>query len=442
MSSAGSAIAEAPPLDGLFSEIRDDRKGRKEAAIIIPTFSAQDLLKKHLDKLSKQDTGLFDILIVYGMDDRFIETPHWAGILHLRRSWDFGSAGAFFAGEKKAVAEGYDKIILADDDCFPVSSDLVKKICQALDGSMIVKPRISLPPRIEMMETVLPQYGGIRREAFEKAGYSYLPLYSGGEDLDLEERLCAEYGPATRISETATHPWFMPPLLGDGYTYKIHNFGHGGAAYRHALGKHYEAFKELFFRGLKMAACAVVGRSDLTYRYAQCTRLEYERILGFSKLHQVRREKSFIPTTASQGDAEPEDFDKIFEYTDFERDAWSRGGKAERVPRRFGDGEGIGKKANGIAKMSGVFNKIILFEGWFSEWDLKYSVLSRRTALRDNGRTYWVSKERDRLAILIGIGVMILAVPVSASIAGGLTVIAALNNTLKSRRSIRYGAPR
>ena len=92
-------LKRGPSLGELVAEVKDNRrKKRSRLTLIIPTFRDNELLEKHITKLANQTFQDFDVIIVYGEEDRFIETPKWASILHIREKGRNGCAGAFYLG--------------------------------------------------------------------------------------------------------------------------------------------------------------------------------------------------------------------------------------------------------------------------------------------------------------------------------------------------------
>ena len=199
-----------PSLNELVAKIKDGRIGpRKEVAVVIPTFNREQMLRKHLMKLSNQSFKDFDIVIVYSKMDTFVDDIPNPGIVHIRRKEDIGSAGGFYLGEKFCLQEKYEKIILADDDCLPVSKDLLAKLVSEMDYADLVFPKITSGVDAKAKyNRILAQYGGIRVEALKKTGLTFLPIYMNGEDIELYHRI-ADNGFRIRYADAIA---FHPPL--------------------------------------------------------------------------------------------------------------------------------------------------------------------------------------------------------------------------------------
>ena len=183
-------LDKGPELSELVSERLDRRSSRKDVAVVITTSGNPEVLEEHLGALGKQKFRDFDVLIVYGQRDSFAAGPRWAGILHLREKARGGSSGAFYIGQKAALEEGYRTIILADDDCIPVSDDLMGRLAQGVEeGHKILLPKLDKGERGIRMTRIPHYYGAFGREVFERAGLTYLPLFFGGDDVELFHRM-------------------------------------------------------------------------------------------------------------------------------------------------------------------------------------------------------------------------------------------------------------
>ncbi len=193
---------KSPTLESLIHEEEDRRKGRSDTALIIPTIDIRKLEAVE-DHISDQE-GEFDIIAVYGNKEDFLNTS----MLHVRTKENLGPAGAFFVGQKVAMREGYEKIILADDDCIPKSKSLINSIRKELEQNHVVLPKESDNGRLERIE-VLHHFGGFRSEVFLEVGFTFLPLFMGGVDQEFLMRVRRKFDIA-RINEEVSHPQKRP----------------------------------------------------------------------------------------------------------------------------------------------------------------------------------------------------------------------------------------
>jgi GT2 family glycosyltransferase len=188
----GSWLREGPGFSDLVGQIKDLRgKKKNHAAIVIPTLRRDDLIAEHIRRLSLQEHQEFDAIIVYGEDDRFVQDTHGVPTVHIRRKTDSGSAGGFYIGEMFALENGYEFLMLADNDCLPESVGLVRDLLSALKaGADVAFPKIrNADGKEAKANELLPQYGCMKADVLRDVGLSYLPLHFGGEDVELFERM-------------------------------------------------------------------------------------------------------------------------------------------------------------------------------------------------------------------------------------------------------------
>jgi len=164
---------------------------KSDTAIIIPTYKRPHILKEHLKELTKQTTKDFDVVIVYGNEDDILNDEFGLSATHIKRKEDIGSAGGFYLGEKFCIEEGYKQIILADDDCYPVSKNLIESVVKGLkNGAALVFPKIKTNESGDgKPNCIIAQYGGLKADVLKIIGLTYLPFYQSGEDIELYQRI-------------------------------------------------------------------------------------------------------------------------------------------------------------------------------------------------------------------------------------------------------------
>ncbi len=178
-------------LEQLISTVRDDRKGKNKVVIVIASYKGNDILREHLKYLKNQTFKKFDVAIIYGTDDKFLPTPEWASIVHIRRKHDFGSAWAYYTGEKFFLEEYYDMFIEADNYSFPKSRDLVGKLVEAVQsGNEYAYPKVKYEnTSIVTVSGAIRHYACVSRKLAERAGLVYAPFYMYAEDAEYSRRL-------------------------------------------------------------------------------------------------------------------------------------------------------------------------------------------------------------------------------------------------------------
>ncbi len=254
-----SWLRQGPGIDELVSERKDCRRRKAETAVVITALQSNEMLNNQLQRLSEQSLQDFDIIAVYGKEDEFLgETP--ASILHIKEKKETGSSGAFYLGEKIALEEGYQKVILADSDCMPASGDLIEKLVNAVEnGADVAMPHaLYIPSARAYPGDVIHHYGCIRRNVLEKAGLTFLPLYFGGEDYELTKRISSLGFKTEWVEATVTHPNVRHILIENGNRRYYTVRGELGAYL--ASGSYYSALSFTWIYLMTGIALMLIGR--------------------------------------------------------------------------------------------------------------------------------------------------------------------------------------
>jgi len=259
----GRWLRMGPPLAALVAQKKDQRKPwKRETALIIPTYRNAEALERHVGRLGDQTLKGFDIIIVYGGEDGFLRPPPWASVLHMRERGRMGCAGGYYIGQCCALEEGYRNIIFADDDCTPESDFLLDSIVEGLRHSDVVLPKTRIVPLRDKASMILHHYGGVRREVLERAGVTYLPLYIGGEDLELMDRIRKDR--RNRISAVggfASHP--MAPSVFTSDQRRALYYARGNIMRFMLGGSCANAAKAIFLQIMMGLMFLVTGRPEL-----------------------------------------------------------------------------------------------------------------------------------------------------------------------------------
>ena len=82
-----------PTIKEIVGEIKDARKKRRRIAIIVSAKNDEKRLQHFLKRLSEQTYKDFDVIIIYGEEDRFLEEyGDKLTIMHIRIKKDPGFA--------------------------------------------------------------------------------------------------------------------------------------------------------------------------------------------------------------------------------------------------------------------------------------------------------------------------------------------------------------
>jgi len=168
-------------------------KGRKASSncIVIPAGKGTEMLDEHLRLLSRQTTRDFDVLVVGEPPSK---VPQGVNVLVCRENLPVGSSGGFGLGQVQAYLLGYESIISADLDCFPISENLVEKLIKISKSTGKAVFPLSLfdrsyDPKTSPKNHIVNHYGTIPRAVLERHGFANFRFYKGGEDVEEQKRL-------------------------------------------------------------------------------------------------------------------------------------------------------------------------------------------------------------------------------------------------------------
>jgi GT2 family glycosyltransferase len=428
-------LKKGPDLRELISEVKDERKNRpRNLALIIPTYRNEKLIQTHVDALSKQTTKDFDIIIVYGEKDRFINSPNWASISHIRERGRNGCAGAYYLGEKYALKEGYGKIVLADDDCLPESNNLLENEAMELESNDVVVPRAFRGTRTNP-EYWIHYYGGMTRKVLEKVGLTFIPLYVGGEDLDFMFRIQEEGFTFHRITSAVVHPRTVPFVL---YPPQMLYYYSRGAVIQLFLAKKYVRCAWLIFTILMMAASfRILGKRIIAKEHLRIVRNAtgmkfFEEIATDVKpdnpLKEVKSPEVDVTLDVDSKEARGQDsLNQTLSLHINNRNAW----------REYG--QRIGNFISTAAEARKYLGKRVLFAEWCSSMDLVVMLMARSSYIKTGGNTYAISQNRGLARICSGLILLVGITPIMAALALMFTVYGIANKTLNHIDSHRYG---
>lgn len=420
-------IARAPPLGELVKDIQDGRKGKRaKTAIIIPSFRRPDLLSQHATLLRKQSMADFDIISVYGTDDGYIQPPPGIGMVHIRRKIDIGSAGAFYIGELYALNEGYEILVIADDDCLPTSDSLLQELDRALEGTGGSSPWVRFTPDRWRSEGVISMYRAYRREVFEKVGLTFLPFYTSAEDLDLMWRIKRGGIRTAQTDELVTHPKQMPPFLCS--RYRIHHYGRNHINLLLLQGDIAVAMASFFIESMTILAYKVLG-NKIAGAYWEVLLSETSFTLFYEEKKGVSGE--FV----LKDDKVRDDFDVVVrrEREDDEHISPTYCIHDQVHPKPVGIPSKSQSRISQLFSISGkaisCFDKDVLFDGTWLYTDILTVLFSRSSFVRWDGKTYRITDRRGPLSIFGHL----LALTIAAAPVGIFSVFLTGHAFLKAR---------
>jgi len=415
-------LRKGPELPELVGEIRDERGGkRRKAAIVIPTRNGNDLTDRHLRLLSAQTCRDFDVIMVYGENDAFL--PHTYGVpaVHLRRSMDCGSAGGFYTGEKFALENGYETLILADNDCFPESASLVKDLLKGTDnGTDVIFPGVrNIGGKKPERRGTLPQYGCMRAQMLTKVGLTYLPFYFGGEDNELLRRIMNHGYRIGYVNSAAYHPYafsmFTCPLP------KMRNYLRGETM------SCYMTYH--FHEGCLMIFTFILGGLFLAPFRKELSGIMMESVIRGSMM------RFFKPDAGTQDGSWPRIYKSA---TGIEVCRLAYGRNPDET--LFGKIRGITSAwMKYIAQIPGTFGKDIIFDRNVGLSGMALAFLARTSWLRDNGKYYPVLQDNRPYLFPLYAAFFLLVVLLTIPISLALITLGYVRKSVLGVKPLGYG---
>jgi len=411
-------LRNGPPAKELVDSVKDSRgsarRTRPKSAIIIPTHSASRLfLRSHLERLARQTSKDFDIIIVYSNDTPFMDD---ISALHVREKTDSGCSGAYYLGEKLALDEGYERIIIADDDCLPESDDLVEKLL-ASDGDVV------LPDVRYGMRTVpgylTYHYSCTKRHVFEKAGLTFLPFYYGVDDFELMERIMRSGFMLQRAETLASHRSGPSALIGG-----------VGRRYYTARSEVECGMLTGFWRGFLLTGSYIMtGLSFLALA---------KRDYGLIMLKACWNGSSmrFFKEDVKNGIRLPDPVGKTI-HADAVFDEY-----AGQQPEFWGSENATAAKV--IATIAAFFDrkafgKTILLRNRQYTLGLPQMLIAKSAYAEFEGKTYELYRSRGNVTILLSLAFLLLMLPLAASASLLLTARGIALSKIKGIRMAGYG---
>lgn len=217
MKQKNSRGTRAPTLPELV--LSCDESGRRDGAacaVVLPFHGEIECVRRHLELLASQDDPDFDVILVSSSPHPFGKSvrPSKAsshGTVSLMLRMPLG-AGAFYVGQRYAHENGYAVVILADSDAYPVDASLIRKLKgAAISGRNAIHLPSAASAGRGRHSPSIHWYGALHDGALSKSGFTYLPLFFGGVDDELESRMM-DSGLAIHCLPDASvsHPLFKP----------------------------------------------------------------------------------------------------------------------------------------------------------------------------------------------------------------------------------------
>lgn len=430
-------LKKGPKVGELVSEIVDKRKKKNKVALVIPTYQNAKVLEEHLKRLKNQSFKDFDIIIVYGEKDKFLPVPGWAEVVQIREKGKNGSAGAYYIGEKYAVEMKYDIIVLADDDCYPESDDLLENLVKkGKNGNNLVLPLLIQPNHREISKHYeIHFYGCMKRKLLEQTGLTFMPLYFGGEDIELIERIERKGFSVEEIESIVSHKRITPPLIKDGSVRRYY-YVRGGFEAMVLVGNYVQAFLGAFFYLCGSAVFWILGKKNLPEFFVRGI-FDGSRMVFFDI---DLKEKESLKTM--ENDLKKEDMDFIVDIRNNKKEDFSNLGdfspaKGQNLYLR--SLKWFRRLISYFADSIKFIGKKLLFVETIEPIHTLFMLMAKNSYTIYQKKSYQLYKDRGTAQIIMGIVCFGFVVPWIAIISVFLVILGILNKKIRKITTEGYG---
>jgi len=192
----------------MIQRIRDpyQKKQRASVAVVSPTFNKY-LETRKLILLLKKQTLKHDLIIVdnNSSDNSYsLITKEFPDIIVLKTKSNLGSGGGFYVGQKYAYDAGYDKIVLNDNDAYPVETDVLEILLKRSTPKNMVNP-INISEMNPVNFTTLHMCM-MDKDIIATGGFIDPKLFLYGDDTEYQLRLRKKGIGLIKIPRHYTHP--------------------------------------------------------------------------------------------------------------------------------------------------------------------------------------------------------------------------------------------
>ena len=178
-----------------------------KTAVIIVTCNSPERIKRHLECISKQTQYPDLVLIVNNGADNidWIKTEYKKYFdIDIIRFENIGPAGGFKEGAKKAYADGFECIIFADDDAYPVGEKSIESLVEDIQAGEIVATGYCTDGGKMGSSN---HYFAYHRSIFSTIGFYFDPFFLMGEDVEYQLRLFKVASIYYDKRVIVDHPW-------------------------------------------------------------------------------------------------------------------------------------------------------------------------------------------------------------------------------------------
>lgn len=205
-----------PEIKEVFDPYKQlNNKKRKNIIVVMPTFNQYSSTRKNII-LIKQQTLVPDILIVdNNSNDNTFERlkEEFQDLILIKAKENYGGAGGFYLGQKYAYEEGYEYIILNDNDAYPLDKDLIETLIHECDKDTVVQPFNVEEELDNNFNFWVFHWCCFNRFTFKKVGFVNYKLFLYGDDVEYLLRLKTNKIKTKKIKKRYSHimKYHYPP---------------------------------------------------------------------------------------------------------------------------------------------------------------------------------------------------------------------------------------
>lgn len=183
---------------------------RPNVAIVIPTYNQYEITKKFIKDCHGQ-TADFDIIVVDnassdGTIDK-LQEEFGENLVLIQLDGNYGGAGGFCIGQKFAFEEGYEYIILNDNDAWPISNYLVQNLIHHATPTCCSHP-YNIAEDLNKGNNLIwfIQWICMHRDTVDNVGFVSPKYFILGDEVEYKHRLLINGISMKKVTGFYTHP--------------------------------------------------------------------------------------------------------------------------------------------------------------------------------------------------------------------------------------------
>ena len=186
---------------------------------MIVTFGKPEFVDLQLKQLSLQTFKEFDVLIVYGYQDKPIIKNYNLNIIHHIRKQDNGPSGGFNEGEKLLKKYKYNLAFLSEDDIWIVEKDYLRNMIHELKTrklDMVCPRHIYFVGKKYRHTKGYHDYNLLKVRIYDSVGFSKSEFYYGAEDQEMFLRISNKFKVGFYEDSKIIHqsvPFYLKPSI-------------------------------------------------------------------------------------------------------------------------------------------------------------------------------------------------------------------------------------